>query len=201
MSDETKQVEEIQPTEEQPPSNSDAKKLPWVREMASELAELRREREERIAAEQQAAKEAEVKKLEDEKRWQEIIDMQKKELEETKTSFQKELFIRDIKASLLSAGFGNDYFINGAINNYSPDMGSIEEYVESLKNDESNQSFLAGARQDAPPITPPSVGKVTGKSFSKAQLDAMEHSDDPEQKQRWREYATEYYRKHGKFPE
>ena len=193
MSEETKpEVTEIQEPQEPELSNSDVKKHPLFQKLTEQLGQFQREAAERAAAEEKAAREHEMKKAEEEQRWQDALRMREQELEETKAKYEKDMRDRDLAFELSRAGFNNDVFIKGAMASYNPDAGSIGEYVQNLANDEANKVFLGN--QQAPRANPPSTPSVTGGSFTTEQLRAMRDSDDPEVRAKRRAYLKSLYK-------
>ena len=108
---ETQETEQSQPTI----SNADAKSLPWVQQMAEKLAAYERSEKERTETEANLAKQAELKKAEDEQRWQDVIKMREAELEQVKGEHQKQMLAMNLKTELMAAGFNNRVFMQGAI--------------------------------------------------------------------------------------
>jgi hypothetical protein len=129
-------VKEIQP---EPTFKDDPKYLA----MAKQLATLQDAEKARIAADTQAATDAETKRLKDAGLFDEAQAGHKAELAKMESAHAAEILQRDIQANLFKAGFNNDFFIKGAIAAYDAETGSVDDYVTALAADEANKGFLA----------------------------------------------------------
>lgn len=188
-------------------TNSQAKKLPWVRDMSAELAELRREKNERDAAAAKADSDKAAKELEDKQQYEEAAKTRaaqavEEALKKRDAEHSKELQRRDLKAELSRLGFQNKKFIKGAIVDFKPDTDSVEDFAKAIFDDPENASFLAGAgvggeggNADALPR-----GDTLTTSFTPAKLDAWSKSDDPKKRAAAVKYKGEYFDRHGKLP-
>lgn len=177
----TEQQEQTQEQQEQQElSNNDVKSHPLFQKLTEQLSEFQRKEQERAAAEEKAAREAELKKAEEEGKWQDIVKMREQEIENLRASYAKDMLERDLKTELVRAGFSNDVFLKGAIGSYSGDPEGVTEYVEQLKADAGNAVFLNQAQQAANSTpAPPSTPTITGTKLSDAKIVAMEKSSDP----------------------
>ena len=181
MSDEIKKEEtnEVVPTSEEQEgtselSNAEAKQKPWVKDLMARAARgdaLEKAETERVAAAEEASKEAKLKGLKAKGESDAVIAALEVEIADgKKRSIAKEdrhtaeLQKRDIRNELLRAGFSNDKFISGSITDYKPDNdGTIAEYVDSLAKDESNAAFLGTISIREPKVPPTGVGSMGAK--------------------------------------
>lgn len=140
------------------PTNSDFKNTPAYQAMAKQIAEMKKAEEDRLAAEQSAAQEAQRKELEAKGEYEKLLAMQKQQIEQMQKEHFAEILKRDLKTALIQSGATNDMFIAGAIAGYKE--GDISEYVKSLAAAEQNKAFFGSMERQ--PVPPPGGGPVGG---------------------------------------
>ena len=193
-----------EPTDNQEPLSGPTtdrfKDDPTYKAMASQLADLQREKQERVEAEEKARKEAEIKDLESKGEYEKAIKARDEEIERVKSQHAKDILERDLKNELLKTGFTNDKFVRGAIADYSADSdGDLASYVQALASDESNKPFLTSGDSRtvhaAPGRTP-----VAGGSIGWDQVKADLESPDRQTRIAARAKITAHREKTGEYP-
>lgn len=199
--EEIKTEEQGLETEEEKPaiSNSDVKNHELFVKLTKQLADYQRKEKAEKENAEKAARDAELKKAEEEQNWKKLIEMREQELEQTKAQHAKELLDMQLKAAI-SADFNNPVFVKGAMASFDGDMDSISEYVESLKADPINAGFLKSAMSAPNAPNPPSTPTVTGGKLSEAKLVAMEKSSNPAERAKAREYLENLIKQGEKLP-
>lgn len=194
-------------------SNADLKSHPVFQKLASKLANYEKAEDERRDAERRQAEEAEVKKrdeelkkLEEESRFKEALEMRERELEKVRNDARKQILGLKLENSLIGEGYKNPYFLKGVISGFDGDEAALQDYVQKITNDEANRIFkesqAAGATIDEPGLRPPSAGNVaqTSTTMPVEKLRAMEQSSDRNERMKARQILKEYREKHGKYP-
>lgn len=181
-------------------SNADAKSLPWVKDMASELAHLKKEKADNAAAVAKTEQDAKIKKAAEEGRFEEAQKLFDQQMEQKDKTHAAELQTRDLKTSLLQANFKNKTFIEGAISGYNSESGTIDEYVAALAADEANAAFLTTAQLEASKPSPPGKPALNGGKTNWDEVKNMELNGTPEQKKKAREQIAEHRRQTGEYP-
>jgi hypothetical protein len=176
------------------PSNAEIKNSDLFQKVAAEAGELRREKAERLTAEDATKKDAETKRLAEEGRFEEALKQKETEVETLKRQHEGQLRERDLGNELLKAGFNNDTFVRGAVNGYNPEGGTIADYVQALAADEGNKAFLSNG-QGRQPHTPPGNPNVTnpGTPLNYESAKALSLSGTPEEKTRAREFLSKHH--------
>jgi hypothetical protein len=188
--------EPVPEPQEEPSINAQAKKLPWVQELMSKAKEA----DELKAAQEAERKDAELKKAEEEGRYQDIIKAKDAEFEAFKAQSKRQLLEVNLTSEMIKVGFGNDLFINGAIQSYDADThGDVSAYAASLASDEGNKHFLnsAGGRTVQPaPGAVPSGGGNDNWDQVRADLEGP----DRDKRIAARAKLTAYREKNGEYP-
>lgn len=170
--------------------NQQAKDLPFVKQLIAEKAANDKEKAEREEAKTKAERDAAEKKLADEGKWDEAKELHTAEVDSLKASHAKDMLARDLKMELLSAGFKNPNWLKGSVADYNAEThGTPTEYAAALAKDEANAPFLA--TDTARTVHKgPNPANVTGGSaeLTNSQVQVMEKSDDPKERQKARDY-------------
>jgi len=206
MSEEVKpKVDEEPEPEPKPEPIAPAERFkddPTYKAMAKQLAELQREREERRLAEAQAAKDAELKALEEKGQYEEALKKRQQEIEDLKAEHAREILQSSLKTELIRHKFDNDIFVAGAITAYKPDEhGSVSDYVKALAEDEANKRFLS---PESDPVTgkkAPVKAAAMGDTVDWNQIKLWEHSEKREERIKARDALKRYRESHnGEYP-
>jgi hypothetical protein len=164
-------------------SNQDLKSNPVFQKVTTELAQLRQEKADRDAQEQEAKDAAERKKLEDAGKYEEAIALRDAQLKEQADKHAKDILQRDLKLELINNNFTNKTFIKGAITSFDGEPDTIGDYVKELAALEENKIFIndGKAKRNPLPETPPAGGSVGAMSVEEARIKAKQ-SEDPKVK-------------------
>jgi hypothetical protein len=206
MTEEMRQeTTETTTTEEttEPSLNSQAKDLPWVKELQKKAAKLQRLEEELETGKLragEAAKAAEIKKAEDEKRYEDALKLKDEEAASKIAALEKKALKAELSTALLGKGAKNsDGFFKVALAEYDSEKHeSIEAYADSLK--ETYAEFFTDGRT---PLTPPGRPPATigSGTLTNEQIRALKTSDKREDRAKAVTYLEDYYDKNGKFPD
>ena len=182
-------------------SNSEAKKLPWVREMAAKLKALETRETERAEADKKAKADAELEKATAAKDYEKALELQKATSLEEINTLKSNALNAEMKAELLSKGAQlTDGLLKVAVAEYDPEkFESIADFATSLKEDDVYKSFFSDSttrevKEDLP------GSKVTGGKTDWNQVKAWEKSNDRAERQKAREILADYRKVHNKYP-
>ena len=195
----------VPPLVEPPPkpeslSNADLKAHPWVKEITSELAELRKEKAER----ERIAQEAEQKKLKEQGDFDKAL-----QIEKDRTAIaQADALAARIDAALTRKGANvTDAFVKVAINEFDAEKykTDFDAFAEELSKNEAYAPFFAKLEGEGgePKPNPPGrtgVSIASGNAMTNEQLRKLETSDNPEDRKKAREYLSAFYKQHRRFP-
>jgi hypothetical protein len=130
-----------QPTQPTTPEQNDQAQgddFPGKKHMAEEIVRLRRERDEIVAKQKEAADEAERKRLEEQGKWQEIAAKEKAEREKLEAFHKSEKREWELRAKLVGLP---DLMIDGAIAK-CPIDADVSEYAAKIMK--GNEALLFG---------------------------------------------------------
>lgn len=189
-------------------SNSELKSHPVFQKLTSRLAAFERAEQERRQQEESAAaaaareqEEAQMKALEEENRFKEIIALKDKTLESVHAEHQRELNHLMLKNELMRAGFKNDYFLDGAIGRFKGTKEDIPSYLETVLSDEGNKAYLAAQNPEQSHVPPSTPGVANANAIVPVEtLKAWEQSDDRDLRNKARIELRKYREKHGGYP-
>lgn len=136
------------------------KQIEDERSKAAELAAKLKEFED---AQAKAARDKELKELEDKQQYDAALTQLKAELESTKAANAKQALEASLQMSLVKEGCSNDIFLRGALAGYTGDADGVAEYVAGLK--EANAQFFG--------VTQQAVGAEPARSASAAMSGKM----------------------------
>lgn len=172
------------------PTNAEYKSTPAYRSMAKQIADFKQREAERTATEEREKRESEQKKLIEQGRFEESLKLKNQEIETVKKQHERDLQERDLRFELASAGVDNDTFMRGAMLGYSPEDGTIQEYVASLAATQDNEIFFTGKQQPKPkpPGTPGASGG--GPTITKDNYREMLKSDDSDVRSAARNFVS-----------
>jgi len=194
-------AENQEDTQDQSPTNADAKKLPWVREMAEELNALRQEKIARKEADDAKAREAAIKDAEAKGKFEEALALQKAEFESDRASFKAQLLQRDLTTELLDVGFSKRTAAFLTSEYDAEKHGDPTAYAKTCLEDEGNAQFLIQQSEDpTKPKPPPKVTKGKAGSTDWEQVKAWEKGDDREKRIEARALISAYNKEHGEYP-
>jgi hypothetical protein len=125
------------------PSNRDVKNHPLFQKMASEYSEMKKRFDAIDAAEAERAQKA----AEAEKNYAEATRIAvEKALKDAKETWTAEQATKDARSEarfqLVKAGFKNDKFIKGLLDDFDPTKSSAEDFAKSAASDKENALFL-----------------------------------------------------------
>ena len=182
-------------------SNADWKAHPLTNKLTAELNQYREREQKRIAEQEKAQKEAEIKNLADKERFDEAVKLYENRVAEMETAHKAELLKRDLGFELAKAGFNNDTFIKGAISSFdSEKFETPTAYVDALKSDENNKMFLSAFSKSLPP-EPGKPGLSGNAPLSKEKIRAMQQSSNKEDRDKVRQYLKDYFARNNKLPD
>lgn len=182
-------------------SNADLKAHPVFQKLTSQVAAYERAEQERREEAAKAAQEAEIKALEDQKRYDEVIKLKDQEIQATVEKFQNELLTLNLKNELVKAGFHNDHFVKGVVSDFQGTQEEIDSYVQSVLNDEKNKPFLASSQNQQSYVPPSTPGVASMNDTVPIEtLKAWENSSDREERIKARAYLSKYRQANGKYP-
>jgi len=189
---------EIEPTE----AEVDVRSHKAFKAVTSQLSEARAKLEAIQAEQRQKAETEERQKLEEQGRYQELLAKRETEIEDTKKRYDREILQRDIKDALRDAGASNNIFMSGAIASYNGDRDGIKEYIDTLKEEESNKYFFGIVDNLPVGHSPPTHGTASTRSTNVnwSQVKAWESGSDPEKRKEARMLIRDYKEKNGEYP-
>ncbi|GEM_PF-7018717 len=186
--------------------NAAIKKHPVFVKVTEELAALRREREERLAAETKAqeerAKAERQKAIEDAEKakdFEKAQALREAEHEAEKADYEEKLRNTQLKFELSLKGF-SERGIKLLSTEYTEDKGPIEDYAKACLENEDNKVFLKTAPSREIPEAPLKVSVSGDPGMSIEKCKAYEKSADPEKRKQAREFLKAYRLEHGKYP-
>lgn len=135
---ESEGVQDPTPAEEPGISNSEAKKLPWVRELMSAKAELDQFKKSQADAEARAERE----KAEAEGRYQEALEMETKARQDAEASYKAELKKLRLETEFTKAGLVDPRAVKLFETEFDSESMDAAEFVASIKADEANQLYF-----------------------------------------------------------
>jgi hypothetical protein len=196
------QAEEVQDTEGL--TNREAKDLEWVKQLKAKAArvdQLEREKAEREEASRKAAQEAEIKRAEDAKNYEEANRLRDEAYKAEIEALKKQNTTSELKAQLAAKDFGERGIDLLAIE-YNPEThGDISDYVKSVTENEANKVLLKDTATRTP-LDP--MGRLPGSGGSSVlnndQIKALIKSDKPEERTKGLKYLEDYYDKNGGLP-
>jgi predicted DNA binding CopG/RHH family protein len=166
------------------PSNRDVKNHPLFQKMASEYSEMKKRFDAIDAAEAERAQKAAEAEKDYAKATQLAVD---KALKAAKDEWAAEQAIKDARAEarfqLVKAGFKNDKFIRGLLDDFDSTKGSAEEFAKAAAADKENAMFLevpvskkSGTNPDPP--APPAGQKKRMSDEEIVRLSASEKAEE-----------------------
>ena len=177
-----------------PSLNTQAKELPWVKEMASELTTLRAERAER----QRVEDEAKQKKLEEEGKFKEALQVEK----DRASKAEQNALSANIKAALHAKGAKvTDGLVKVAVAEYDSEKHeSFDLFADSILKDENYAGFLPTAQEEPGKPKPPVKASTGDNSVPIEQVKTWEKSTNRDDRQKARDFLRTYRLEHGKYP-
>jgi len=189
-------------------SNSELKSHPVFQKLTARLSQYEKAEQERRQQEEAAAaaaareqQEAEMKALEEQNKFKEIIALKDKTLEQLQAEHTRELNTLLLKNELVRSGFKNDYFLDGVISRFKGTKEDIPSFLEVVMSDEQNKAYIA-AQSSSESYTPPSIPGVANANniVPVETIKAWEQSSDRELRQKARIELRKYREKHGRYP-
>jgi hypothetical protein len=185
-------------------TNREAKDLEWVKQLKAKAArvdQLEREKAEREEASKKAAQEAEIKRAEDAKNYEEANRLRDEVYKAEIDKLKRQNTTSELKAQLAAKDFGERGIDLLAIE-YNPEThGDIGDYVKAVTENEANKVLLKDTSTRTP-LDP--MGKLPGSGGSSVlnndQIKALTKSDKPEERAKGLKYLEDYYDKHGGLP-
>jgi hypothetical protein len=169
------------------PSNRDVKNHPLFQQMTQQIADLKRFKDTQDAAEaERAQKNAEAEK-DYAKATQLAVDNAKAEL---RKQLEAEQAIKDARAEarfqLVKAGFKNDKFIRGLLDDFDPAKSSADEFAKSAAADKENAMFLevqtSSTKKQAANPDPPAPPAGQKKRLSDEEIARLSASEKAEER-------------------
>ena len=190
-------------------SNADVKGSSLFKQLASELAESRKERDELKAKTEDIARQAEIdaaKRRDDFEAASKLeLDAQIKKLNEQKSradAAEARALKMELKSALVTKGAkATEGFISVAMAEYSTgEFESVDSFVEQLSGNDDYKGFFGGGKLhfEKPQLTASPDGS---QSVSVEKINQMRNSNDPKLQAEAAQYLDNYYRANGKFPE
>lgn len=189
-------------------SNSELKSHPVFQKLTAKLSSYERAEQERREQEEAAAatkareqQEAEMRALEEQNKFKEIVSLKDKTIEQMRAEHQRELNHLVLKNELVRAGFKNDYFLDGVIGRFKGAKDDIQGYLETVLSDEQNKAYLSvqNSEQSYSPPSTPGVANANA-TIPVETLKAWENSSEKELRNKARTELRKYREKHGKYP-
>ena len=169
-------------------SNSDWKAHPLTKKVTQELAEERKATKamkERLDALEAAENERQTKTAERKEDYEKAMEKRlEKARKEEREKWDAEQSVKDKRAEaklqLVKAGFKNERFLRGALEDFDPAKQTAEEFAKAMSEDETNKQFLES--QKTPPKNPdPHPAAKNGKTLmTPAEIQALRATGKPE---------------------
>jgi len=167
------------------PSNRDVKNHPLFQQMTQQVAELKKFKDTQDAAESARAQEAAEAEQDYAKATQLAVETAKTEL---RKQIEAEQAVKDAKAEarfqLVKAGFKNDKFIKGLLDDFDPAKMSADEFAKAAADDKENVLFLdmpTGKKPAANP-DPPAPPAGQKKRLSDDEIAKLSESEKAEER-------------------
>jgi hypothetical protein len=153
--------------------NSQAKELPWVKELMQSKAELDKLKSAQAEKEQAAERE----KAEAEGNYQKALEMEQRKYEDLHGKYQSETRRMALEMEFTRAGLVDSRAVKLFETDYNPDEESAAEFVAKIKSDEKNALYFSTQR--APKDPPPASGIGQGSTVDPSWI----NSDDPKKRE------------------
>lgn len=173
-------------------TNRDVKNDPLFIKMATRVAELERAEKERLDAAEKSKREAEIKRAQEEQRYNDAIEMQKAEHDREIGKLRIEIRDEKLLNGLQAVGFDP----RGAkvlIGEYDAEThGEIDAYVKACFENDDNKVYLRAPGEQRQPAQAPPTVKVGGGAMTAELAKEYELSGDPEKEKKAREWNRAY---------
>lgn len=178
----------------EPAADAESKR---IAAMAKQINDLRAEKESIVNAQKTARDEAERLKLEAEGNYKELSARAEARVKELEESFKTKE--RDLSLSAAFAIIPDPFTRRGVIASCPADMG-VDEYAAKIRSEHPSLFTSLPFSQNGTPPQGMGSSNMTSKP-TRAELDKMVNSGDPEKRKSALAYRKTFWATHGKMPE
>lgn len=176
-------------------TNSEAKNLPWVKELMRKSAEL----DQFKAQQEEARATAEVERAKAEGDYKKALELEQAKVAKIEADAAARVQDLELSTEFIKSGLADPRAVRIFAEEYNKETETIPAFVARLKADEANASYFRDLQKRQAHDPPPASGGG-GLVMSIAEYRTYLKSGDPAKRAKAADFSAAYWDEHGEMP-